>query len=167
MSLDRSPERPPWFFPNAWLRITEPGLVAGTSYSGRIGQSWWLWAFDSHKDTLAGCGIDGVGRAIEYRSFANTASGHRRALEWVRQLDAGRVASCGVGRLRAAPGSGAGRSWRRVGGSATPGWVLGPEGANAAATSPNRSDALLIARVGGREDDLPKPRPEGVIEDPP
>ena len=73
------------------------GLVVGTSYSGRIGQSWWLWAFDSHKDTLAGCGIDGVGRAIEYRSFANTASGHRRALEWVRQLDAGRVAIEGSG----------------------------------------------------------------------
>lgn len=119
---------------------------------------------DSHKDTLAGCGIDGIGRAIEYRSFANTAPGHRRVLEWVRQLDAGRVAIEGSG--------GYGRPLALM---------LVAEGVEVVEVPPQMtgrarrsqrsrhksdpSDALLIARVGAREDDLPGPRPEGVIED--
>ena len=52
---------------------------------------------DSHKDTLAGCCIDGVGRPIEYRSFANTTAGHHETLEWVHGLGAGRVAIEGSG----------------------------------------------------------------------
>ena len=52
---------------------------------------------DSHKDSLAGCVIDEVGRPLEYRSFANTAAGYPQALEWVRQFDAGRVAIEGSG----------------------------------------------------------------------
>ena len=31
---------------------------------------------EPHKDTLAGCAIDEVGRAQDYRSFRNTAAGH-------------------------------------------------------------------------------------------
>ena len=52
---------------------------------------------DSHKDTLAGCCIDEVGRATDYRSFGNTAAGHTETLEWVTEVGAGRVAVEGSG----------------------------------------------------------------------
>lgn len=119
---------------------------------------------DSHKDTLAGCVIDKVGRPLEYRSFANTRSGHRRALASVRQLDAGRVAIEGSG--------GYGRPLALVLVAAGIKVVDVPPQMTARARRSQRSrhksdptDALLIARAAAREDDLPRPRPEGVIED--
>ena len=53
--------------------------------------------FDSHKDSLAGCVIDGAGRPQACRSFANTGAGHQEALGWVQDLGAGRVAIEGSG----------------------------------------------------------------------
>ncbi len=119
---------------------------------------------DSHKDTLAGCGIDGVGRAIEYRSFANTVPEYRNVLEWVRQLGAGRVAiegSGGYGRPLALMLVAAGVEVVEV----PPQMTARARRSQRSRHKSDPSDALLIARVGAREDDLPRPRPEGVIED--
>ena len=119
---------------------------------------------DSHKDTLAGCAIDEVGRAVDCRSFGNTAAGHAQALCWVRGLDTRRVAIEGSG--------GYGRPLALVLVVADLEVVDVPPQMTARARRGQRSrhksdssDALLIARVGAREDDLPRPRPEGVIED--
>ena len=119
---------------------------------------------DSHKDTLAGCCIDGAGRPIEYRSFANTTAGHDEMLEWVHGLGAGRVAIEGSGSY--------GRPLALVLAAAGVAVVEVPPQMTARARRGQRSrhksdpsDALLIARVGAREDDLGRPRPEGVVED--
>ena len=120
--------------------------------------------FDSHKDTLAGCAVDETGRAAGYRSFGNTAVGYAQAVEWVGNLDAGRVAiegSGSYGRPLALVLVGAGFEVVDV-----------PPQMTARARRSQRSryksdpgDALLIARVGAREDDLAAPRPGGVVED--
>ena len=119
---------------------------------------------DSHKDTLAACAIDGAGRPQAYRSFANTAAGHTEAAEWVEELDAGRVAIEGSGSY--------GRPLALVLVAAGVEVVDVPPQMTAQARRGRRSrhksdpgDALLIARVGAREDDLPPPRPDGLVED--
>ena len=120
--------------------------------------------FDSHKDTLAGCAVDPSGRAVGHRSFVNAAAGHRRALGWVRKLDAGRVAIEGSGSY--------GRPLALLLIEAGFDVVDVPPQMTARARRTQRSrhksdpgDALLIARVGAREDDLGSPRPPGVLED--
>ena len=120
--------------------------------------------FDSHKDSLAGCAIDEVGAPIGHRSFENTVAGHVEASEWVGGLDAGRVAIEGSGSY--------GRPLALVLLAAGVEVVDVPPNMTAAGRRGQRSrhksdpgDALLIARVGAREDDLPRPRPEGPVED--
>ena len=118
---------------------------------------------DSHKDTLAACAIDTLGQVLEHRSFANTAVGHVRALGWVRSVGAGRVAIEGSGSY--------GRRFALVLAEAEVEVVDVPPQMTARARRTQRSrksdpgDALLIARVGAREDDLPRPRPDGKTED--
>ena len=97
-------------------------------------------------------------------AVSNTAAGHRQALGWVRHLEAGRVAVEGSG--------GYGRPLALVLVAAGVEVVEVPPQMTARARNGQRSrhksdpsDALLIARVGAREDDLPRPRPAGVIED--
>ena len=119
---------------------------------------------DSHKDTLAACAIDGAGRPQDYRSFGNTAAGHAEAVGWVGEFGAGRVAVEGSGSY--------GRPLSLVLAAAGVEVVEVPPQMTAQARRGQRSghesdpgDALLIARVGAREDDLPRPRPQGVVED--
>ena len=119
---------------------------------------------DSHKDTLAGCCIDGAGRPQAYRSFANTTAGHHETLEWVHEVGAGRVAIEGSGSY--------GRPLALVLVAADIAVVEVPPQMTARARRGQRSrhksdpsDALLIARVGAREDDLGRPRPDGLVED--
>ena len=119
---------------------------------------------DSHKDSLAGCAIDGAGRARAERSFANTVGGHLGALEWIADLGAGRVAIEGSGSY--------GRPLALVLLAADIEVVDVPPQMTARARRSQRSrhksdpgDALQIARIGAREDDLPQPRPDGVVED--
>ena len=39
---------------------------------------------DSHKGTLAGCGIDVSSAAVEHRSIHNTSAGHAELAAWAR-----------------------------------------------------------------------------------
>ena len=120
--------------------------------------------FDSHKDSLAGCAVDDVGRPLGYRSFANTAVGHFRALRWAQELDVGRVAIEGSGSY--------GRALALVLMEAGIEVAEVPPQMTARARREQRSrhksdpaDALLVARVGTREHDLGSPRPPGALED--
>lgn len=119
---------------------------------------------DSHKDSLVGCVIDEGGRDLSYGRFGNTGEGHGEVLDWVQKLGAGRVAIEGSG--------GYGRPLALVLLAAGVEVVDVPPQMTARARRSQRSrhhsdpgDALLIARVGAREPDLPRPRPHGVVED--
>ena len=119
---------------------------------------------DSHKDSLVGCAIDEAGRARAEASFANTVGGHLEMLEWATGLGAGRVAIEGSGSY--------GRPLALVLLAAGVEVVEVPPQMTARERRGQRSrhksdpgDALLIARVGAREDDLPQPRPDGEVED--
>ena len=119
---------------------------------------------DSHKDTLAACVIDEIGRPMGYRSFENTAGGHDEALAWVRELDVDRVAiegSGSYGRVLALCLVDAGADVVEV----PPQMTARARRRQRSRQKSDTSDALLIARVGAREDDLPRPRPGGTVED--
>ena len=119
---------------------------------------------DTHKDTLAACAVDDVGRALEHRTFANTPAGHAELACWVDSHGAALVAVEGSGNY--------GRPAVRV---------LIDAGAQVAEVPPNMTaagrrrqrtaaktdpaDALAIASVGLREPALPPPRPDGAIEE--
>ncbi len=98
------------------------------------------------------------------RSFGNRAAGYREALAWVRRVGAVRVAIEGSGSY--------GRPLALVLLDADLEVVEVPPQMTAKARRSQRSrhksdpgDALLIARIGAREDDLGRPRPAGVVED--
>ena len=119
---------------------------------------------DSHKDSLVGCAVDEVGAPVGDRSFANTVAGHLKALEWVTDLGAGRVGIEGSGSY--------GRPLALVLMAAGVEVVEVPPQMTARARRSQRSrhksdpgDALQIARVAAREDDLGRPRPDGAVED--
>ena len=120
--------------------------------------------FDSHKDSLVGCCIDEIGAPVGDRSFANTVAGHLKALEWVTDLGAARVGIEGSGSY--------GRPLALVLIAAGAEVVEVPPQMTARARRSQRSrhksdpaDALQIARIAAREDDLPQPRPDGEVED--
>ena len=52
---------------------------------------------DSHKDTLSACLVDHLGTALEYRTIANTPTGHRQLIDWAHTTNAARVAVEGSG----------------------------------------------------------------------
>ena len=119
---------------------------------------------DSHKDTLAACVIDQTGRPVEHRTFDNTPPGHHKAIGWLRRHNVARVGIEGSG------GYGRPLALR-----------LAAEGVNAVEVPPQMTaqarrgqrtrqktdqlDALAIARVAAREDDLPAPRCHEVVDD--
>ena len=120
--------------------------------------------FDSHKDSLAGCAVDEVGRPLGYRSFANTAVGHVRALRWAQELDAGLVAiegSGSYGRVLALALMEAGIEVVEV----PPQMTARARRSQRSRHKSDPTDALLVARVGAREHDLGSPRPPGALED--
>ena len=45
---------------------------------------------DTHRQSLAVCAVDDAGRSLAERSFANSLSGHRAVLRWLRALPAPR-----------------------------------------------------------------------------
>ena len=151
-------------FPNAWLRTTVPVYHWQVPADRKDRRTMMVVGIDSHKDSLAACAIDRGGRARAQRSFANTVAGHLEVLEWVGDLGAGRVAIEGSGSY--------GRPLALVLLAAQVEVVEVPPQMTAGARRSQRSrhksdpgDALQIARVGAREDDLPRPRPDGVVED--
>ena len=119
---------------------------------------------DSHKDTLAACVIDPTGRPVEHQTFDNTPQGHRKAIGWLRRRNVVRVGIEGSGSY--------GRPLAVR---------LAAEGVEAVEVPPqmtaqtrrrqrtrkktDRIDALAIARITAREDDLPAPRCDEVVDD--
>ena len=119
---------------------------------------------DSHKDTLAACVIDQAGRPVEHRTFDNTPQGHRKAIAWLQRRNIARVGIEGSGSY--------GRPLALR---------LAAEGVNTVEVPPqmtaqarrqqrtrqktDRLDALAIARVAAREDDLPAPRCDEATDD--
>ena len=119
---------------------------------------------DSHKDTLTACVIDQTGRQTAARTFPNTEAGHAQTAVWLTEHQTTRV---GI--------EGAGSYGRRLA------VALMNNGTNVVEVPPqmtaqgrkrqrtrqktDHTDALVIARVALREDNLPPPRPQGPIED--
>ena len=119
---------------------------------------------DAHKDTLAAAAIDQQGRQVDARTFTNTPEGYVELIDWVGQYAASRIGiegSGSLGRQAALPLQAAdfvvvdvppqltaqGRRHER----------------NHSKTDP--IDALIIARVVLRDQDLPSVRTTGVSED--
>ena len=112
---------------------------------------------DSHKDILAGCLIDATHKAVEYREIPNTAEGHDELICWARNTAAERVAIEGTGNY--------GRSAAEALIAAGVVVVEVPPQMTAAARRGRRTgaktdqiDALEIARIAARDNDLPVPR---------
>ena len=119
---------------------------------------------DSHKDVLMGCLINNKTRPVEYRSVKNTPRGHSEVVSWVRSCGAGRVAvegSGNYGRPLAQALAGAGFNVVEV----PPQMTAHARKGQRTNTKNDHTDALLIARIGARDHDLPAPRPDGEIED--
>ncbi|WP_419944395.1 IS110 family transposase [Candidatus Poriferisodalis sp.] len=119
---------------------------------------------DTHKDTLAACAVDGLGRSLEHRSFANTPAGHAELAGWVAACDADLVAvegSGNYGRPAVRVLVGAGAEVREV----PPNMTAAGRRRQRTRTKTDPADAVAIARVGLREAALPPPRPDGAVED--
>lgn len=117
---------------------------------------------DSNKDLLAAARLDDAGRLVEYRPIENTIDGHRQVIDWLEVSGCVKVAIEGSG--------GYGRPLALL--DAGVEVVEVPPQMTAAARKGQRSntkndkvDAILIGRIGLRDDDLPNPRPSGPIED--
>ena len=119
---------------------------------------------DSHKYALAACLADGAGRAVEHRSFDNSAEGCAGLVAWARSAGAARVGiegSGNYGRPAALALLGAGIAVVEVPPQMTAAARKGQR--TGAKTDPG--DALAVARIAGRDEDLPPPRPDGALED--
>ena len=119
---------------------------------------------DTHKDTLAACAADDVGRAVAHRSFDNTPQGHAELAGWVHELEAALVAMEGsgnYGRPAAVALASAGIAVVEV----PPNMTAAGRRRQRTGTKTDPADALAIARVGLAEPTLPPPRPGGHIEE--
>ena len=118
---------------------------------------------DTHKSTLAACGVDSLGTAVAEKTFTNDPAGHEALVEWVRRAGAQRVGFEGSGRYGAAAArtlAGAGLDVREV-----PPHLSHRE--RIRTHRPGKSDpidALAIARVCAREE-LPPVRLADRSED--
>lgn len=120
---------------------------------------------DSHKDSLAVCLVDQTGRAHAQAAFANTPAGHRRLAAWLDRhgpatrvgVEGGANLGAGLARfladrgldVREVPCALTVRERRRL---RRPG-------------KSDPTDALAIARICARDDDLPPARQPGPAED--
>ena len=119
---------------------------------------------DSHKDTLAGCLVTSSGEAIEHRSIANDGAGHAELVAWASAAGVQRVGIEGSGNY--------GRPATHALINAGIAVVEVPPQMTAAARRGRRTraktdqvDALEIARITARDDDLPTPRFVGIRDD--
>ena len=119
---------------------------------------------DSHKDVLTGCLVDASGVSIEQRSIANTTAGHAELVAWARSAGVQRVGIEGAGNY-GRPATVA------LIGAGVPVVEVPPQMTAAARrrrrtrTKTDPVDALEIARISARDDDLPPPRFVGACDD--
>ena len=119
---------------------------------------------DSHKDTLAACVIDPTGRPVEHQTFDNTPQGHRKAIAWLRRHDAGRVGIKGsgsYGRPLAVRLAAQGVDTVEV----PPQMTAQARKGQRTRRKTDHTDALAIARITAREDDLPAARCDEAVDD--
>ena len=112
---------------------------------------------DSHKDVLAGCLVDASGVVIEQRSIANTAAGHAELVAWARAADTQRVGIEGTGNY----GRPAAEALIDAGAAVVevpPQMTAAARRGRRTCTKTDPVDALEIARIAARDDDLPAPR---------
>ena len=119
---------------------------------------------DSHKDTLVGCLIDADERVVEHRDVPNSAHGHAELVAWAQTAGVERVGIEGSGNY----GRPAAQALLAAGTTV----VEVPPQMTAAARRGRRSgaktdhiDALEIARIAARDDDLPAPRCANAPDD--
>jgi transposase len=120
---------------------------------------------DSHKSSLAAAAVDELGRLVSKGQFANNARGHAALLKWSSATEATRrigiECSATYGAALAARLRAAGEDVREVPTTLStrearrkPSWGKS-----------DPSDALAIARVVAREDDLPRAGRSEALED--
>lgn len=119
---------------------------------------------DSHKDILVCALVDHQGRLVEPHRFANTPEGHRGLVTWSKDTNTNRVAIEGSGKY----GRPVALALLEEGIETVevpPQMTARARRGQRTGTKTDHHDALLIARIGAREDDLPRPRPQGATED--
>ena len=116
---------------------------------------------DSHKDTLAGCLIDTAGEAVEHRSIPNTSAGHAELVAWARTAGVERVGIEGSGNY----GRPAAEALIQAGvpvAEVPPQMTAAARRGRRTGAKTDQVDALEIARIAARDDDLPAPRFSGA-----
>ena len=111
---------------------------------------------DSHKDTLSACLVDHLGTALEYRTIANTPTGHRQLIDWAHTTNAARVAVEGsgtFGRPAAVAAMAAGLDIREV----PPQLTARLRRRGRTQTKTDQVDAWVIARVALGDNTLAPP----------
>ena len=111
---------------------------------------------DSHKDTLSACLVDHLGTALEYRTIANTPTGHRQLIDWAHTTNAARVAVEGsgtFGRPAAVAAMAAGLDIRE----GPPQLTARLRRRGRTQTKTDQVDAWVIARVALRDNTLAPP----------
>ena len=119
---------------------------------------------DSHKNTLTGCVIDQTHSPVSTRCFPNTSKGRARLVAWAQNTDARRVGIEGSGHY----GRPAALAIQNTGIEVVevpPQMTSRERRRQRTPVKNDPTDALLIARVAAREENLPPPRPDGVTED--
>ena len=119
---------------------------------------------DSHEDVLAGCLIDEAGHVVEHHSIANTDAGHAELVGWARAAGAGRVAIEGSGndgRPAALALLAAGIDVVEV----PPQMTAQARRRQRSNTKTGRVGALLVARIGARDDDAAPARRDGQLDE--
>ena len=116
---------------------------------------------DSHKDTLVGCLIDAAGRPLEHRSIANVSAGHRELVAWAQGASVGRVAVEGSGGYGCAAAVALVEAGIEVV-DVPPQMTAAARRGGRTATKSDPTDALLIARIGARDTDLPRRDPTAI-----
>lgn len=119
---------------------------------------------DSHKDILAGCLVDAAGQAVERRDITNTDAGHAELLRWVHAVGARRVGIEGAGNY----GRPAASKLLREGVAVVevpPQMTAAARRGRRTRTKSDQVDALEIARIAARDDDLAAPRFAGAPQE--
>lgn len=123
----------------------------------------WI-GIDAHKDTLAVAEVDDQGRQLDCRTFVNNPDGYTELVHWLADRCTQRVGIEGSGSL----GRQAALALQRANFAV----VEVPPQMTAVSRRHSRSqgktdpiDALIIARIVLRDEDLPSIRPEGWLDD--